>query len=340
MAIFVNADPAIGSDANSGTSGSPYLHISRALQDVTNPNTAETIVRLQVALDEDDQVIPYTEESGYILLKGLSCYGEHAKLVIEADGWQESLYEAMKDPFSTEPVVPMDIAAAKPVQLNLQLAFIDCAEVELRGLGFNSIPADIWTQLSLQGSSRIVAKYCRFEEIAYPAILTGPVTAMFEMCYFTHHLTAILAQSGATVTLGGDNKIVDVMSHGLHALDRSAFIAKPWQYEETKAFTTTIQSTVPIKNEYNAVRLERLSALSLPGNAASEEPTFTAVLVIDNAYAKLYEKYYGVKLLSKSLLTDADQIQFTMRNTKGEVTPMTAKQRIITKAGDGTTVTQ
>ncbi|HPM75828.1 MAG TPA: hypothetical protein PK961_01965 [bacterium] len=73
--------------------------------------------------------------------------------------------------------------------------------------------------------------------------------------------------------------------------------------------------------------LSRLSALSLPGSAASAEPSFAAALVIDNAYAKLYEKYYGVKLLSKSLLADADPIHFTMRNTKGETVEMRRRQR-------------
>ncbi len=174
---------------------------------------------------------------------------------------------------------------------------------------------------------------------AYPVILTGPVSALFEMCYFTHNMTAILAQSGATATLGGDNDIVDVMARGLHALDRSALAIVPWQYAETKAFTTTIQSTVPLKDEYNAVRLERLSALSLPGSAASAEPSFTGVLVIDNDYAKLYEKYYGVKLLSKSLLADADQIQFTMRNTKGETVEMTEDQQIVATEDEDTTIT-
>ncbi len=84
--------------------------------------------------------------------------------------------------------------------------------------------------------------------------------------------------------------------------------------------------------------LSRLSALSLPGSAASAEPSFTGVLVIDNDYAKLYEKYYGVKLLSKSLLADADQIQFTMRNTKGETVEMTAEQQIMIGEGQDVTV--
>jgi len=72
--------------------------------------------------------------------------------------------------------------------------------------------------------------------------------------------------------------------------------------------------------------------------AASAEPSFTGVLVIDNDYAKLYEKYYGVKLLSKSLLADADQIQFTVRNTKGETVEMPHGQQVVQQEGGDTTM--
>jgi len=58
----------------------------------------------------------------------------------------------------------------------------------------------------------------------------------------------------------------------------------------------------------------------------------------DNAYAKLYEKYYGVKLLSKSLLADADQIRFTMRNTKGETVEMPEEQWFVQEDDGDTTV--
>ncbi|HPQ68723.1 MAG TPA: hypothetical protein PKW95_06310 [bacterium] len=335
--IYVKADT--GSDGGEGTQGSPYEHISFALGRIANPLTDVTTIHLT------SNGTAFTETNGIVSFRNIRLGAEGAKLIIQADDyvdsswvlWNENYYENGTNPYNGE--VPLNITTNRPASLEIRFEFIDCEGIELRGLHFN--PNDDGEEMNIkaEGFNRdIVFKYCSFMCADMGLIISGPSMISFEMCYFMGNVYTLTALNGATVSLDGDNLFANPILGAIRAIDRASVSVNPWQYGPTRYYTTTIQTSTVHKEEYHAILLQDASSLRVPYDPMMPLDVYNGKVVIHHEGAKLPENYYGVKLASKSLLSGADDFEFTMKNLKGETVEMPAEQQIMIGEGQDVTV--
>lgn len=331
MAIEIYVNAATGNDdTGDGSSGSPYQHISRAVADVANPLTEVTTIHLMTG-------DVYTEENGLVSFRNIHPANEEAKLIIQPSNWMEGSYESAANPFGG--AEPFDITGDKPLSLEICFYFNNCGGIELRGLHFD--PNDDGKEMNVKaagGNSEIVFKYCSFQCADMGLIVSGPSMVSFEMCFFVGNVYTLTAANGATVSLAGDNLFADPMLGALRAIDRASIDVNPWQYGKGQYYTTTINTTTTHKEEFHAILLQDASSLRIPGDPMFPLDIYHGRVVINHDGAKLPKNYYGVKLESKSLVSGADNFEFTMKNLKGETVEMPEEQWFVSSEDEDMTI--
>jgi len=318
-------------DSGDGLSmGNAKKHISAALGLVANPLTEVTTIHLMTG-------DVYTEENGLVSFRNIHPANEEAKLIIQPSNWMEGSYESAANPFGG--AEPFDITGDKPLSLEICFYFNNCGGIELRGLHFD--PNDDGKEMNVKaagGNSEIVFKYCSFQCADMGLIVSGPSMVSFEMCFFIGNVYTLTAANGATVALAGDNLFADPMLGALRAIDRASINVNPWQYGKGRYYTTTINTTTTHKEEFHAILLQDASSLRIPGDPMFPLDIYHGRVVVNHDGTKLPKNYYGVKLESKSLVSGADNFEFTMKNLKGETVEMPVAQQIMIDEGQDVTV--
>ena len=326
-------DSKNGSDSTgSGTEGSPWQHLSKALAAITAPLTEDTYIYLK---DPDDGTL-YT---GDVEVQGISALGGDYQLIIQPAPtlWDQDKYEAgEEDPLGgTGGFDPRD--ATFPVKLQLVMELFNSSVIELRGLWFYAT-SSIASAVKLMKRADLTACYCRFEGLGSGALGMFDCAFDSENCYYTGCNNAVMALYDSKVHMAGNNYLLNPVTSGIHVGANSQLVVRATpDYPEHN--TLSIETTKPRIENFAALKAAAGSTILVQDEKAiplGYGSILTGYVEIHHNLAKLRKGQVAVALNGCSKLIGVDQVTCTMLDVKGETVDMPSANQIAIDDSDVT----
>jgi hypothetical protein len=279
--------------------------------------------------------------SGDMSFQGIRAQAGAYKLIIQpySAGWDQTKYDnGAEDPLGGS--TGFDPSQAEfSVVVEQQMSFLDCGNIELRGIYFKGYSSA--TGVTVAGRSHVVAKYCRFEGPGAQSAVTFSSQFFSENCYYKNCPIALLGLLNSVIHMVGDNTIEDAVIDGLRVAVDSMLVVRPMD-GHPEHHTLSIITTLPRQKGYAGLRAVAGSTICIFDDSIlpmQYYPWYQPTLVsIHHAHQVLRKEQYAVVLESGSLLTGAGQITCTMLDSKGDTVPMPEEQTIVSREDEGTTV--
>ena len=315
----IYVDIVAGDDTTGdGTSmGSAYKHISRALEDVTEPVTEETYIILK-GDTTDPSAYNYRDddEEDVAIQKQIEPGGA---IIIQPDSWNETYYE--QDGVDPLTGGTFDPTGLRPCYVPRIQIGGDTKGVFFRGVAIYDDRLEV-TEFAgnyIYDRSHVTFDYCSFLSWNIGLLVTDFSSCNVYNCYFEGCSVGVTLSNMSSMGLFGDNYFKDCFKYALYLVNNCVLNVRGWDLFPAIHYTTKLYTTqqrkgyAAIKVEIGSTFLVGLNNEALDEQVARYRRPALVQIVSEKEFAP--KEYYGVLLESLSQYIGSANTVFTGKDS-------------------------